>query len=102
MGLINNTEINDVHKLNEEFGGILADFEEIVKAYKMIRDIVMLTTHRLILMDKKGVTGRKTSFLSIPYTRINKYSCENAVYADLDAEVRIYIAGEKKTTRIYN
>ncbi|WP_425307107.1 PH domain-containing protein [Glaciecola punicea] len=49
-----------------ELGEVLADNEQVIHAYKMVRDLHLLTNKRLIAFDKQGVTGEKGDYLSIP------------------------------------
>jgi hypothetical protein len=93
-GILGNaSEISD-EKLDKLFNEILVDGEQIQKAYQVIRDIFVFTNKRLILVDKQGVTGKKIEFLSIPYSKITKFSKESAGYFDLEAELKIWIGSD--------
>ncbi|MDY7007096.1 MAG: PH domain-containing protein [Cyanobacteriota bacterium] len=102
MGLIsgllgNASEVNiDSKKLDKLFNDILVDGEQIEKAYQIIRDMFVFTNKRLILVDKQGVTGHKIEFLSIPYSKITKFSKESAGHFDLDAELNIWVGSESE------
>ncbi len=83
------------------FDALLGNAGEMTKAeamedlaYKLIRDMVILTNHRLILIDKQGLTGRKVEYRSIPYKSITMYTVESAGHFDLDAELKIWISGQ--------
>ena len=65
----------------------------IEKSYKLIRDLFIFTNKRLILVDKQGVTGKKTEYHSIPYKSITHFSIETAGHFDLEAELKIWISG---------
>ena len=100
MGLIsgllgNASEVKaDGSKLDKLFGEVLVEGERIEKAYQLIRDLFVFTNKRLILVDKQGVTGKKIEFLSIPYSKITKFSKESAGHFDLDAELKIWVGSE--------
>jgi hypothetical protein len=79
-------------EMNEKFGPILAENEQVVLAYKEIRDMYVFTNFRLILVDKQGITGRKVDYHSIPYKSISHFSVETAGHFDLDAELRIWVS----------
>ncbi len=102
MGLIsgllgNASEVNvDSKKLDKLFNEILVDGEQIEKAYQIIRDMFVFTNKRLILVDKQGMTGHKIEFLSIPYSKITKFSKESAGHFDLDAELKIWVGSESE------
>ncbi|SDE46527.1 PH domain-containing protein [Paenibacillus sp. UNCCL117] len=90
MGNASELKLEDVQ---QEFAHVLARTERVEKAYKLIRDLFVFTNSRLILIDKQGVTGKKTEFHSIPYKSITHFSIETAGTFDLDAELKIWISG---------
>jgi len=93
-GLLGNASEVDSDDLDKVLGDCLIDGEDIQKAYKVIRDMFVFTNKRLILIDKQGVTGSKVELLSIPYSKITKFSKESAGHFDLDAELKIWIGSE--------
>jgi hypothetical protein len=92
MGIFNailgNASEVTIEKVSKEFEPILIDGEQIEKAYKVIRDMFILQTKRLILVEKQGVTGSKVDYQSIPYSSIKKFSKESGGILDLDAELK--------------
>ncbi|PAJ75629.1 helicase [Pseudoalteromonas sp. NBT06-2] len=93
-GLLGNASEVDSDDLDKVLGDCLIDGEAIQKAYKVIRDMFVFTNKRLILVDKQGVTGSKVELLSIPYSKVTKFSKESAGHFDLDAELKIWIGSE--------
>jgi len=71
---------------------VLFPGEVVEQAYILIRDLIVFTDYRLILVDKQGMTGRKVEYHSIPYSSISHFSTENAGTFDMDAELKIYIS----------
>jgi len=57
--LMGNASEADAAEINAELSAVLADNEQVVHAYKMVRDLYVFTDKRLIAIDKQGVTGRK-------------------------------------------
>ena len=55
----------------------------------------MFTDKRFVLVDKQGMTGSKVEYHSIPYRSITHFSIETAGAFDLDAELKIWIAGKQ-------
>ena len=90
MGNASELKAADVQKEMEE---ILTTNEDVKHAYKVIRDTFIFTNKRLILIDKQGMTGKKTEYLSIPYKSITNFSVETAGTFDMDAELKIWISG---------
>jgi len=78
--------------IQSEFSPLLVEGEEIVGAFKVVRDLFVFTQCRLILADKQGLTGSKVEYHSIPYKSISQFSVETAGLFDMDAELKIYIS----------
>jgi hypothetical protein len=93
-GMVGHATSTNTEEAQAEFGEMLIRGEQILTAYKWVRDQVVFTTHRIIYVDVKGLTGRKKSFISYPYSSIHKFSKESAGWLDWDAELRIWIRGE--------
>lgn len=89
MGDASETDLQDVEKELEQF---VIDQEQIEQVYKLVRDLIVFSNYRLILIDKQGVTGKKTEYYSIPYQSISHFSVETAGHFDLDAELLIWIS----------
>lgn len=89
----NATEVDAV-KMQSEFSAILINDESVAKAFKLFRDLLIVTNRRLIVVDRQGVTGSKQEITSIPWKSIKKFSCENAGFLEGDGELKIWIAGE--------
>ncbi|MGZ8339672.1 MAG: PH domain-containing protein [Telluria sp.] len=92
-GVMGNASKIDAAKVQQEFDRILAPGEKVEHAYQLIRDYLVFTDKRLVLVDKQGMTGSKTEFHSIPYKSITHFSIETGGTFDLDAELNIWISG---------
>jgi hypothetical protein len=79
----------------DTIGPLLADGEQITKAYKMIRDFFVFTSSRVILVDIKGATGKKKNFKSIPYKNIFSWTIESAGLGFDDSELELNIIGDE-------
>lgn len=94
-GMLGNASKIDASKIQAEFSQILAPGEKVEHAYQLIRDYFVFTDKRFVLVDKQGVTGSKVEYHSIPYRSITHFSIETAGAFDLDAELKIWIAGRQ-------
>ena len=79
----------------DTIGPLLADGEQITKAYKMIRDFFVFTSSRVIRVDIKGATGKKKNFKSIPYKNIISWTIESAGLGFDDSELELNIIGDE-------
>lgn len=103
MGLLsvftgNATEIS-AEKLDRLLEELSAPGEVIEKAYQLVRDVIVFTNYRVILIDRQGVTGKKAEVLSIPYGKITKFAKESAGVFDLDAELKIWVGSDPEPLR---
>ena len=92
--LLGNAGTVEKEKLNQDFGQLLIEQEEIEIGFKLVRDTFIFTNKRLILVDVQGLTGRKMEYFSVIYKSISRFSIETAGTFDLDAELKIWISGE--------
>jgi len=108
MGLVNkilgNASEVSTDKLQEKYGQLLINEEEIELGFKLIRGTYIFTNKRLILVDKQGLTGSKVEYLSLPYKSISRFSLETSGTFDLDAELKIWIssASEPAISKKFN
>ncbi len=72
---------------------ILGNDEKLIAAYRTKRDSYVFTNQRFIWEDIQGLTGRKRSLTSIPYSKISAYSVETPGIWDTDGELRLWVSG---------
>ncbi|ALG10835.1 cytoplasmic protein [Actinosynnema sp. ALI-1.44] len=82
-----------VDNLAPEVAPILIQGEQVLLAFKAVRDYVVFTTKRLIAVNVQGVTGKKKDYTSLPYSKIQAFSIETAGTFDLDAELDLWFSG---------
>ena len=97
LGHAGEKKIDDLH---EEFGPLLAPGETLQRAFALIRDLIVFTDRRLILVNKQGVTAKKTEYRSIPYRAITTFSVETAGHFDLESDLRIWISGQPEPVKL--
>lgn len=91
LGLASDVDVGDVRR---DLEPMLVPSEEIDLAFAVVRDLMVFTSHRLILVDKQGMTGRKREYHSIPYRSITMFSVETAGSFDTDSELKIWISSQ--------
>lgn len=77
---------------------LLVNNEEIVGAYKTVRDYCVFTNKRVITVNVQGMTGKKKDFTSLPYSKISAFSIETSGVFDLDSELEMYFSGLGKVS----
>jgi hypothetical protein len=91
--LLGNASEADVEDVERTLEKILAEGERVERAFRLVRDLLIFTNHRFILVDRQGMTGKKTSYDSIPYRAITHFAVETAGHFDLESELKIWISG---------
>lgn len=92
--LIGNAGAVSQESLVKDYGKLLIEGEEIELGFKLIRDVFIFTTKRLILIEKQGITASKIAYKSITYKSISRFSIETAGTFDLEAELKIWVSSE--------
>ncbi|MFG6119722.1 PH domain-containing protein [Thalassobacillus sp. B23F22_16] len=92
-GLMGNASEVDLKDVEKQLEKVITSNERIEKAYRILRDMMIFTDKRMIMVDKQGMTGKKIEFHSVPYKSITHFSVETAGTFDLDAELKIWLSG---------
>lgn len=72
---------------------MFVDGEKIISTYQAIRDGVVFTNKRIMVVNVQGITGKKKDCTSLPYSKIQAYSVETAGHLDLDSELELWFSG---------
>ena len=99
-GLLGNASQKDIEKTERQLEDILTTTENVELAFSLIRDLIVFTDKRLILVDKQGMTGKKTSYKSFPYRSISRFSVETAGHFDLDAELKTWVSSAQEPAEV--
>ena len=73
--------------VRSEVFSLLTEGEEIVYAFMTIRDQVIFTNKRIFVVNVQGITGKKVSYISYPYSKVQYYGFETAGLIDIDSEL---------------
>ena len=92
--ILGNAKEIDKNSIQIEFSYMFIEGENVNKAYKLIRDIIIFTNKRIVIIDKQGVTGSKIEFHTIPFNKISTFSVESVGFLDRDAELKIWVSGK--------
>lgn len=96
QGIMGNLSEMDMDKASQEYGKYLIADEKITNAFMLVRDVVLFTNIRIVVLDKQGATGQKMSVKSILLMNVVDVSMETAGVAD-DGELNItYIQNAKR------
>jgi hypothetical protein len=83
----------DPNSLARELEPLLVEGEEVLLAFKGMRDSVVFTSKRLISINVQGLTGKKRDYTSLPLNRVQAWSVETSGTFDLDSELDLWFSG---------
>lgn len=84
--LLNLKEI-PVASIRQEIPGFFVPGEQVVQAFQTVRDQVVFTNKRVFVANVQGITGKKVSYFSYPYSKVQYYGVETAGVLDIDSEL---------------
>jgi hypothetical protein len=79
--------------LGQRFLEALLPGEEVLAAFRTVRDGFALTDWRLMVVDRQGVTGSKTEVVSVPYRSVLRFSVESGGKLELDDDFKVWDRG---------
>ena len=74
-------------QVKSEVNNMLVTGENIIQCFQTVRDQVVFTDKRVIVVNVQGITGKKTSYFSYPYSKVLYFGIETAGVLDIDSEL---------------
>lgn len=89
-----NLHLIDIENVRKEVEAMLVADEEIVMAFKTIRDQLVFTNKRIISIDVQGLTGLRKSFTTLPYHTIQYFAVQTPGFLEVfpDTEMLVMFA----------
>ena len=79
-----------VDAVKGEVNGLLIGGEEVVMAFQTVRD-QLITNKRIIAVDVQGITGKRKSFSTMPYSKIQYFSIQTPGFGELIPDSELFI-----------
>lgn len=79
-----------------EVSGLLIEGETVEMAFQTIRDQLVFTNKRIISIDVQGITGKKKSYSTMPYSKIQYFSIQTPGFMEIfpDSELFVMFSNE--------
>ena len=74
-----------------EVDGLLIADEQVEFAFKTIRDQLVFTNKRIISIDVQGITGKRKSFATMPYSKIQYFSIQTPGFMELFPDSELFV-----------
>ena len=71
--------------------GLLIADEKVEFAFKTIRDQLVFTNKRIISIDVQGITGKRKSFATMPYSKIQYFSIQTPGFMELFPDSELFV-----------
>ena len=81
----------NVEEVRKEVDGLLIGGEQIEFAFQTFRDQLIFTNKRIISVDVQGITGKRKSFATMPYSKIQYFSIQTPGFAELVSDSELYL-----------
>jgi len=95
-GLFGKATAMSLDEVMEEFGDYLVDSEEfIIVAYEFIRDTIIFTNKRFIVVDVKGLSGKRKIIKSIKYDVVSSFTIETDSWLTASVKLSVWTDNEK-------
>ena len=86
----NLTPIN-LNSIHNEVAGLMVNGERPLMAFKTIRDQLVFTNKRIISIDVQGITGKRRSFTSLPYSKVQFFSIQTPGFIELVPDSELFL-----------
>lgn len=72
----------NVDSVRSDVMGLLVPGEEVAMAFQTVRDQLVFTNKRIISIDVQGITGKRKSFSTMPYSKIQFFTIQTPGFAE--------------------
>ena len=74
-----------------DVNGLLIGGEVIVSAFQTVRDQLVFTDRRIVAIDVQGLVGKKKTFTSLPYSKVQFFSIETPGFMELFSDTELFL-----------
>ncbi|MCR4672436.1 MAG: PH domain-containing protein [Lachnospiraceae bacterium] len=84
----------DLSQVQGGVAGLMVNGEQPVMAFKTVRDQLVFTNKRIISIDVQGITGKRKSYTSLPYSKVQFFSIQTPGFIEIvpDSELVLTFA----------
>lgn len=78
--------------MRKDISALFVRGEEPVMAFKTVRDQLVFTNKRIIAMDVQGLTGKRISFASMPYAKVQFFSVQTQGFMEIFPDSELFLS----------
>lgn len=79
-------------EVDHDVASIMLEGEKIAAAFKTIRDQLIFTNKRIIAIDVQGITGKRKSFSSMPYSKVQFFSVQTPYAIEIIKDSELFLS----------
>lgn len=87
--------------IRAELHGLLIQNEVPVMAFQTVRDQLVFTNKRIVSIDVQGITGKRKSFTSMPYSKVQFFTVQSQGFAEIFSDCELYLVFSDGTTATF-
>ena len=80
-----------VESIRNDVTGLLIEGEGPVMAFQTVRDQLVFTNKRIISIDVQGITGKRKSYGSMPYSKIQYFEIKTPGFVEIFPDSELFI-----------
>ena len=80
-----------VESIRNDVTGLLIEGEGPVMAFQTVRDQLVFTNKRIISIDVQGITGKRKSYGSMPYSKIQYFEIQTPGFVEIVPDSELFI-----------
>ena len=80
-----------VDAVRNDVMGLLIEGEAPVMAFQTVRDQLVFTNKRIISIDVQGITGKRKSYGSMPYSKIQYFEIQTPGFVEIFPDSELFI-----------
>ena len=86
-----NLTLINLNSIHNEVAGLMVNGERPLMAFKTIRDQLVFTNKRIISIDVQGITGKRRSFTSLPYSKVQFFAIQTPGFMELVPDSELFL-----------
>ena len=80
-----------IEHVRDDVTKLLIGGEDIIMAFQTVRDQLVFTNKRIISIDLQKITGKRRTYTSMPYSRIQYFSIEPPALIEIFPDSRLSV-----------
>lgn len=81
----------DPNLVRNEVQGLMIQGEQVMYAFQTVRDQLVFTNMRIIAIDVQGITGKRKSFATMPYSKIQYFEIQTPGFMELFPDSELFL-----------